>query len=259
MAWSHCFIATVMLQSVHSTGLLPHGSLDCPCVDPYPIVDVSTNSTGCAGPMRGTECYPQEYGSKGCRRYDSASSAECQGPTPPAWCNSLWCYVAPWNCLKPNGQSAFFPSTRMANATLLAEGGMNCSDDGTQCDGEYVEVAAKAGRKPNLLMFSYQTCGNVDNFTYMDGLSQELRAMASRGTLRISIPGDEVPYISTVGPNTTDHVVGTSPRRDGSIPRFVSRVLQEHSIAWEEVPISASSRAFSPFSSFTSLSCLYHI
>jgi hypothetical protein len=258
MAWSsHCFIATVMLQSVHGTGLLPHGSLDCPCVDPYPIVDVSTNSTGCAGPMRGTECYPREYGSKGCRRYDSASSPECQGPTPPAWCNSLWCYVAPWNCLKPNVQSAFFPSSRMANATLLAEGGMNCSDDGTQCDGEYVEAAARAGRKPNWLMFSYQTCGNVDNFAYMDSLMQQLRAMASRGTLRISIPGDEVPYISTVGPNTTDYVVGTSPRRDGSIPRFVSRVLQKYSIAWEEVPISASSRAFSPLSSFTA--CIHDV
>ena len=207
--------------------------------------------------MRGTECYPREYGSKGCHRYDGAASPECQAPTPPEWCNSLWCYVTPWNCLKPNAQTAFFPSTRMANATLLAEGGMNCSNDGTQCDGEYAEASARAGRQGNSLMYSYETCGNVNHFTYAHGLKQELQATANRGKLRISIPGDELPYVSTVGPNTTDYVVGTSPRRDGSIPRYVSRLLQEYNIAWEEVPISASSLAFSPHSSGTA--CVHDV
>ena len=145
----------------------------------------------------------------------------------------------------------------MANESLLAAGGMNCSDDGLQCDGEYAEAATSVGRTPNALVYSYQTCGNIDHFTYAEGLLQELQATASKGTLRISIPGDEVPYISTVGPNTTDYVVGTSPRRDGSIPRYVSRLLQTYSIAWEEVPISASSRAFSPDSSFTA--CIHDV
>ena len=117
-----------MLQSVHSTGLLPHGSLDCPCVDPYPLVGKGLNGTSCSGAMRGAECYPREYGSNGCRRYDGAVSPECQGPTQPAWCNRLWCFVAPWNCLKPNVQSKFFPGTHMANESLLAAGSAPMTD-----------------------------------------------------------------------------------------------------------------------------------
>ena len=76
------------------------------------------------------------------------------------------------------------------------------------------------------------------------------------GGLRISIPGDEPPYIVTVGANATDYVQGTA-RRDGSVVRFVTNLLESYGIQWVEVPITQASRAFSPSSSFTA--CVHDV
>jgi len=92
--------------------------------------------------------------------------------------------------------------------------------------------------------------------TFQTGLPDTFAQVASHGPLRVSIPGDEPPYITTAGPNDTDYVMGTS-RRDGSIVRFADRLLRKYSMPWVEVAISPVSRAYSPTSSFTA--CVHDV
>ena len=146
-----------------------------------------------SGILRDGACYPSGYGARGCRAYDNSEFAggdapiECQAETPPTWCTDLWCYVAPWQCEKPHYESKFFAGATMANATLLAAAD---SSDSTA------------------LTYSYETCGNVDGFTYEEGLTKDISEIAARGPLRIAIPGNEPPYIATVKPGQA-HVEGT--------------------------------------------------
>lgn len=149
--------------------------------------------------------------------------------------------MAPWNCLVPHSSSAFFKGVLIANASLLNEGGLNCSAGG-DC-GAGLEEA-------NALSYSYETCGNIDAFELETGQADYLAGLASRGPIRITIPGNEPPYLITVGPNSSAFVQGTS-RRDGSIVRFVTGLLEQFGLDWVEIPISAESRRFSPDSSFT--------
>ena len=233
----------LVTAAIFTTEVFPHGYPDCPCIDPYPVLGPGTNDTSCSGVSRASAtggagtCYPREYGAKGCRRYDGASSDECQGRNPPGWCQDQWCFVSPWDCLKPKQPSIFFGDNSVGNEMLVAEAAArNCT--GAEC---------------NKLHYSYATCGNIDHFTLYFGLKEKMDSFAARGTLRVTIPGDDPPYALTVGANTTDFVPGTS-RRDGSIPRFIlgeSGVLNEFGFAWKETPISAASRAFSPDSSYT--------
>ena len=96
--------------------------------------------------------------------------------------------MAPWNCHKPHHESKFFAGAKMANATLLA---------------------AADSSDTTALTYSYETCGNVGTFTYEEGLTKDISEIAARGPLRIAIPGNEPPYITTVKPGQA-HVEGTS-------------------------------------------------
>ena len=219
---------------------LDQGYDACPCVDPYPLSGPGTGHSNCSGILRGRACYPSGYGARGCRAYDNSefsggdAPVECQAETPPRWCTDLWCYVAPWNCHKPHHESKFFAGAKMANATLLA---------------------AADSSDTTALTYSYETCGNVGTFTYEEGLTKDISEIAARGPLRIAIPGNEPPYITTVKPGQA-HVEGTS-LRDGSIPRFFAQLLDEVGLAWVEVNITAESRAYSPDSSFTA--CVHDV
>ena len=229
---------------------LANGNPDCPCINPHPLVGPGTNGANCSGLYSSVtgNCYNLDYGTRGCRPYDTSATDECLGGSPPAWCQDRWCWVAAWNCLRPRAPSQFFPDVFLNNLTLKAEvQGIHGNDF----------VAAARDQR---LTYSYETCGNVDLFTYENGLDELLDDIRSRGPLRISIPGDEPPYIVTRQPGES-HVAGTS-MRDGSIVRFVTDILDmprpgRAALPWVEVPISDESRAYSPSSSFTA--CVHDV
>jgi hypothetical protein len=243
-------VATLVLwaHGVKATGVpLPRGYPDCPCIDPWPLSGPGTNATNCSGVQRTGDgaCYSRSYGAQGCQSYDSAVAHQCQTSSPPAWCADQWCYVSPWNCRKPSTRSSYFPEVVMSNETMLAEAGIDVG-----------KLTSCSGPKPNELIYSYATCGNVDTFSFDVGFTQEIAAIAARGPIRIAIPGDEPPYITTVPPEQTRFVQGTS-RRDGSIVRYTTRFLDWIGLPWVEVPITPESRTFSPSSSFTA--CVHDV
>ena len=152
------------------------------------------------------------------------------GPTP-KWCLDRWCYVAPWNCHKPHSASLWFTGAVMANRTLLEEGGIGaCTEEGV------------CGDDP-ALMYSYETCGNVETFQVSDGRQAELDEVARRGPIRLTFTGDDSPYIKQLGPNETRLVPGTD--KDGSVVKFITDLLLERSVTWKEVPITGASRDYS--------------
>ena len=216
-----------------------NGSPDCPCIDPYPLSGPGTNASDCTGILHSSGvCYNIDYGSRGCRAYDLAATEACLGREPPSWCLDTWCWVADWACHKPRAPSAFFRGVTTDNASMVAE----------------------ANGGSTLLTYSYETCGNIDTFTYENGIVTLLDDIRNRGPLRISIPGDEPPYIVTRRPDQT-FVQGTS-YRDGSIVRFVTDILNmprpgDAPLPWVEVPITPESRAYSPSSSFTA--CVHDV
>ena len=91
-------------------------------------------------------------------------------------------------------------------------------------------------------------------YRYETGLTDLITNIAARGPLRIAIPGDEPPYITTV--RNGSFVAGTSSR-DGSIVRFVTDLFDRHGVPWEEVQITPESRVYSPDSSFTA--CVHDV
>ena len=139
-------LASVTVGAAQATNRLANGFSDCRCIDPFPVTGPGTNSTSCNGILRGAECYNVDYGARGCRAYDASSAADCQVDPPPAWCLTKWCYVADWNCRKPRHMSSFFPGVATANPAVLA--------------------TTPPGAHSRLLTYSYETCGNVDLFTY---------------------------------------------------------------------------------------------
>ena len=241
-------LSLLFAASTSATGTtrVSGGYADCPCIDPYPVSGPGTNATGCAGVMRAGVCYGLDYGSRGCRAYDAAVADACQTNNPPQWCFNRWCYVAGWNCLKPHHNSRFFPGVLMANASLLAEApGVERTSGADISVDENVDIA-----ELSRLSYSYETCGIVDHFTYADGFSALSTDLSARGPLRITIPGDEPPYIVTLANNTVAHVLGTS-HRDGSIVRYVTDVIESLGLTWVELPITPESRAAHSSSSFT--------
>ena len=207
-------------------------------------------------------------------------SDECQSLSPPESCGARWCYVASWNCMKPNEPSAFFEGVFSVNTTLLTAAGLH---DGA---AELLERLANGSRssfsqtapecfqdetRAAALTYSYETCGNIDSFTFAFNVENQLANIASRGPLRLSIPGEyicagqfhslslslslslmvsyrvasrpsELPFIATVGENESNFIPGTS-RRDGSVPRFFTRILEHHRIDFAETAISEESHA----------------
>jgi hypothetical protein len=244
-------VATFILwaHGVIATGVpLSHGYPDCPCIDPWPLSGPGTNATNCSGVATGDgSCYGRSYGAHGCQSYDSVVAPQCQTSSPPEWCADRWCYVSPWNCRKPTTRSATFPGVVMSNETMFAEAGINL-DALTGCSEP----------KPNELTYSYATCGNVDTYQYSlaVGFADQIAAIAARGPIRLAIPSDEPPYITTVPPEQTSFVQGTS-RRDGSIVRYTTRVLDSIGLPWVEKQITPESRTFSPSSSFTA--CVHDV
>lgn len=220
-AWS-----ILLLLIERASSLLPYGQPDCPCVDPYPVVQPGVNTSSCASGLQDAAgvCYGAEYGSRGCRAYDTAFTDECLSSTPLAWCADRWCYVAPWNCLRPRFSSEFFPGAKLGNSTLLAEAGVTTQDG----SGDPYSPSAQP------LVYSYETCGNIDLFTSNRRVQDAMARIASRGGLRLTIVPDNPPFQYTAAPNETDFVAGTS-RRDGAIPRFFTHVLAEYNVPWTEV------------------------
>lgn len=221
--------------------LLPYGALDCPCIDPHPVV--LPNGSACPGLLQDESgnCYSADYGSRGCRPYDEVTDA-CLAAPKPDWCSDRWCYVLPWDCLRPHYVSSYFEGATIGNTTLLADSG--CSSADSTCDAA--------------VMYSYETCGNIDEFSYETLLQDEMASIASRGPLRITFVGDNAPWQVTVGDDETDtdFVAGTA-RRDGTFPRFVTSVLDEYGIAWRELPISVESLAENDNSTFAG--CIHDV
>ena len=171
-------------------------------------------------------CFPVTYGSQGCRKYDavpdgasSSTTTECTprlDHTPPAWCDSAWCWVDPDRCTRPKDTTSFFRGTEWAN-----------------------------------LKFSYETCGNVNEFSD-DGRTDALQGT----TLRVSFPGNSGSgYTITTVPDGIAGVGGTN--RDGSTVRFWDQLARDYNIAWTEHPVSDESKSFSPQSSFTA--CVHEL
>lgn len=235
--------------------LLPDGNPECPCISPHPINGggADYNHPSCpAGTIltaNGT-CYSGDYGSRGCRAYEVQNEQACQlyvgsrTNSLPSWCNDRWCYVAPWNCKKPYSLSNTFLGAVIGNEALLNQ----TTVPGRSGQGSALDCFS--GPPSHALAYSYETCGTIDSYTYEQGFYDHVADLSARGPLRITIPGDEPPYITTVGENETDYLQGT-PRRDGSIPRFVTQTLTDLGLSWVYVPISPESRMYSPGSSFT--------
>lgn len=124
---------------------------------------------------------------------------------------------------KPHSVSAKFPGTLIGNSTLLANPD---APDQQQASGQ-----CATEESPIALSYSYHTCGIVDTFTVERGLLTQIEVLRSRAPLRLSIPGDEPPYTTTAGENSSDFVSGTS-RRGGSVVRFVTDMLAEYDLSW---------------------------
>ena len=190
-----------------SSPLFPLGSPGCPCIDPYPLIGAGIDES-CSGVVdnHGT-CYPSDYGTQGCRPYDATAKPECQESDPPDWCINLWCYVTPENCLKPSHESTF--DVLVANGTSL--------------------------------VFSYETCGNVNTHMREIGLVHEIHEIAHRGRLRVTITPDALPFVASGVPGASHETGG----RGGSVVEFMVQVLMEYGIQWELVETSLAAQEHS--------------
>ena len=204
------------------------GSTECACIDPFTnhsmFADVSCALTRTSDGSNA--CFGVTYGSQGCRKYDdvpqgatASNTTECTprlDHTPPPWCSAAWCWVDTSNCTRPKDTTSFF-----------------------------------AGSAWSGLTFSYETCGNVNEFSdggrtdFLNGLD-----------LRVSFPGNSGSgYTITTVPVGVPGVAGT--RRDGSVVRFWDQLARDYRMTWREVPVSDASKTFSPQSSFTA--CVHEL
>ena len=161
------------------------GSTECTCINPFTNTS-QFSDVNCALTRTNdgsNACFSINYGSQGCRSYDAvpegadaSGTTECTprlDHTPPAWCSASWCWVDPNRCTRPKDTTAFFRGTAWSGLT-----------------------------------FSYETCGNVNEFSdtgrtsYLQGLN-----------LRVSFPGNSGSgyTITTVADGTTGCLLYTSP------------------------------------------------
>ena len=166
----------------------PLGTSDCPCIDPFSNASdwtlTGVDAGACDGLVdRGGSCYQRAYGAARCEAWDSDSAA-CSVSDPPSWCANIWCWVDQRRCLRPNDHSRWFSAVRLER------------DDG----------------RADQLHFSYEACGNLNLYSNDESMRETLLRTASRGPLRISMPGDSSNRYSLV--TASPGVQGTG--RDGT-------------------------------------------
>jgi hypothetical protein len=98
--------------------------------------------------------------------------------------------------------------------------------------------------------YSYETCGYKDTFADERSTNKE-RAFATSQlegiTLRVTFPGDWLWSLTTE----------ENGDRGGVYPSVMARIFREYSVNWVVKPISNSSKAFSPNSSYTA--CVHDV
>ena len=167
-------IARLVLQglalvSVTLTEASQTGSPDCPCIDPFPIYygpysfasnNDNTTLVNCTGFLYEGRCFPKSYGSSKCTSHDANHNFECQRSDPPTWCASNWCYISPQNCWKPHAPNSYTQGAYAGNPIIRNQSALDCPRAGWvgRCVNRDVEFA-----------YSYETCGNLDAFTYESG------------------------------------------------------------------------------------------
>lgn len=217
----------ILSQVTHALAQGDGGATACPCINPFPNVSVFIDPN-CPALKRTSDgvCFPAAYGSDGCRTYDGVVAGTSKSGTPectptlakpaPPWCEASWCWVDASNCERPYGSTSFF-----------------------------------AGSPHSSLTYSYETCGNINQFTD----SRRTDYLKGR-TLRASFPGNSGSgYTIMTVPAGATGVGGTA--RDGSIVRLFAQLMLDYGMNWVEVPVSAESKAFSPKSSFTA--CVHEV
>ena len=153
------------------------GHSECPCIDPWATGGLQLR--GNAPPVgaaagcditRGDDsaCFASSYGATGCAAHDSSSSACTATVEPGEWCAVEWCYVDAAACLRPNSPSVYFNDARLSTSA--------------------------SGPDPydaHPLTYSYETCGNTDEFSNsFEGSVRLLREWAAsrpNGKLRIGV------------------------------------------------------------------------
>ena len=197
------------------TAFWPTGNEECPCI--HPFTDMPPSGSGmdlgshrppysapsCNWTRQDGICFPASYGSGNCLQHDLQpnTSPECRtvAALRPGWCDTLWCYVDPANCNRPNQPTGYF-----ADATWNGEP----------------------------LSYSYETCGYVD--TYATSQVQTILAHAAKqanGKLRVAFPNADIYSVKLL--TTSDGVGGTN--RSGAIPTMMDTLFRANDIAWEEV------------------------
>jgi hypothetical protein len=218
IAWpAHC---AVSLQPLYATG-----SPDCPCIDPWATDDPSTafavhgNQT-CLVTDWG-QCYPTTYGSGGCTAHDASLPAT-------AFSSGI--------------------NTQCENNTRPLEAFEWCRTpwcwvDPKTCHRPHYVTSYFANRtdRPS---YSYQTCGYLN--TYVP--DHRVADLAGK-TLRVTFPSDDDSGYTLL---TT-----ASGTKDGSYVSFMRELARVYSFAWVVQPLSASSKAKFPQSSFTA--CVHDV
>ena len=248
--------------SASGTATWPTGRADCPCIDPWSR-DLVLNSHA---PPSGSDaecairrsadlvCYDSSYGSSSCAEHDATPTPECarlEGSDKPAWCSHLWCWVDSQHCLAPHTpSSAFFP-----NATISS----------TSSEGLPIRLP---------LAYSYETCGYLNKYVSAASQVDVIRQLATTrpsGKIRVSFPGDSASSYTVVGirpyPDGAGSLAGQQKvpvgqgvggsNRSGAVLVFMDEIFKEYNIPWEEVPVSARSKEFSPGSSYTA--CVHDV
>jgi hypothetical protein len=162
---------------VHAFNDPRRGHERCRCIDPSALgltnlCDPSNRATA------GGRCYPASYGAAACDTHDSNITLECVSKSEPCrdvagrvidcvsnreavtqWCGAKWCWVDPSACDLSTPQE----TKVVSQATYIAP----------------------AMNRTAALHYSYETCGNLNNYDP----SRFDAAMRSAGkTLRISFP-----------------------------------------------------------------------
>lgn len=213
----------------------PTGTAHCPCIDPFArdiALSTHTPAVGAGEDCNITRagdrfCYPSSYGASKCAPHDSAATPECARlpeDEKPRWCQDLWCFVDPNDCINAHSASTLFP-----NATM----------------GPRIGLELRVG-----LSFSYATCGYLDSYILGQRYAADFRSFVATlpsKRLRVSFPGDaatgytvvgETPYPAGERAGKPEVAVGQGvggTNRSGSILVFMESIMRDLQVPWEEV------------------------